>query len=220
MKNKLIFTFTSVFIISVFISGCNKLDDNSMTKKTDSTSVMMSSTKTNTEMEMMTSMNSMMNIMMTKMMDKKMTGDYDVDFAAMMTEHHKSAIEMSEAELKSGTDDKIKTMAKNIITAQKDEISRMNDFIKSHKPVSGKMMMDPMKDMKAMNDMMKDAKSYNNPDKDFVSAMIIHHQGAVMMADGEVKNGMDAEIKKMAAKMITDQKKEITDFQALLDGSK
>ncbi|CAN5616670.1 hypothetical protein BH10BAC5_BH10BAC5_02350 [soil metagenome] len=220
MKIKLIKIILPIIIISALIAGCNKQDNNGMNKKTDSISGMMTTTKT--EMEMMTSMNNIMNKMMTGMMDIKMTGDYDVDFAAMMIEHHKSALEMSEAELRSGTDEKIKTMAKNIITAQKDEISRMQEFLKKHKPVTGKMkmMMDPMKDMKGMNDMMKDAKSYNNADKDFVAAMIIHHQGAVTMAEGEVKDGMDSEIKKMAEQMIIDQKKEIADFQAWMNGSK
>ncbi len=214
MKTKLTSILISLLFISVLIAGCNKQDSSNQTQKTDTTKTV-TKTNSNSGMDMMTSMDKMMK----NMNGMKMTGDNDLDFATMMIEHHKGAIEMSEIELKNGTDDKIKSIAKNIITAQKDEIARMQEFVTSHKPVSwGKMGM--MNSMKDMGDMMNNMKMYNNTDKDFVSMMIIHHQGAVTMAENEVATGKNAGMKKMAAQMIIDQKKEIADFQAWMNSSK
>jgi len=59
-----------------------------------------------------------------------------------------------------------------------------------------------------------------NLDKDFAIMMIIHHQIAVKMAEGEVSNGHHQGIKNMAQQMIADQSKEITKFQSWLDNKK
>jgi len=158
-----------------------------------------------------------MNTMKDKMNGMKMTSDYDFDFAKMMIEHHKGAIDMSEIELTSGTDSKMKTMAQNIITAQKDEILKMEEFIKKHTVVKSNHKMETMD---AMDEKMKEMKMTGNTDKDFAMMMIIHHQIAVTMAEGEVSNGQHPEIKNMAQQMIADQNKEITEFQSWLDNIK
>ncbi len=46
---------------------------------------------------------------------------FDLDFANMMIIHHQGAIDMSNEELKSGTDEKMKKMAEKIITKQREE---------------------------------------------------------------------------------------------------
>jgi uncharacterized protein (DUF305 family) len=50
-------------------------------------------------------------------------------------------------------------------------------------------------------------------DKDFAMMMISHHQGAIDMAEVELKYGKDAALKEMAKKIIDAQKKEIEDFK-------
>jgi uncharacterized protein (DUF305 family) len=55
-----------------------------------------------------------------------------------------------------------------------------------------------------------------NADVDFVRNMIPHHQGAIDMAEVELAHGKDPALKKMARKMIADQKKEIAEMQAWL----
>ncbi len=48
-----------------------------------------------------------------------------------------------------------------------------------------------------------------NADQDFVSHMIPHHQGAVDMAEVELKYGKDPQLKRLAQGIISSQQKEI-----------
>ena len=48
-----------------------------------------------------------------------------------------------------------------------------------------------------------------NADEDFVSHMIPHHQGAVDMAEVELKYGKDPQLKRLAKQIVSSQKKEI-----------
>ncbi len=53
----------------------------------------------------------------------------------MMIIHHQGAIAMSNEELKSGADEKMKKMAEKIITKQKEEIGKLQSIIQSYKPM-------------------------------------------------------------------------------------
>lgn len=53
----------------------------------------------------------------------KMSGDVDRDFAKMMADHHRSAIEMAKIQAKHGKNDELKQLAQNIMSSQKQEIS-------------------------------------------------------------------------------------------------
>lgn len=70
-------------------------------------------------------------------------------------------------------------------------------------------MMQMNKDM--MQGMMK-----KDPDVAFVCGMIAHHQGAIDMANVELKYGANAWAKEMAQKVIDAQTKEIADMTAWL----
>jgi uncharacterized protein (DUF305 family) len=71
-------------------------------------------------------------------------------------------------------------------------------------------MMDAHKKM--MEDMMA-MKSTGDPDKDFAMMMVPHHQGAIDMAEVQLKYGKDPQLKKMAQEIIDAQKKEIEEFK-------
>jgi uncharacterized protein (DUF305 family) len=65
---------------------------------------------------------------------------------------------------------------------------------------------------KMMDDMMA-MKSTGDPDKDFAMMMVPHHQGAIDMAEVELKYGKDPALKKMAQEIIDAQRKEIEEFK-------
>lgn len=60
----------------------------------------------------------------TQMMPQmEMSGDVDKDFAQMMADHHRTAIEMAKIEAEHGKDKELKQLAQKIISTQKEEIS-------------------------------------------------------------------------------------------------
>ncbi|WP_372825540.1 DUF305 domain-containing protein [Polaromonas sp.] len=67
-----------------------------------------------------------------KMSSMQMTGNSDIDFAMTMRMHHQGAIDMAEAELRDGKEPQMRKMAKDIIAAQKKEISQFDKFLVKH----------------------------------------------------------------------------------------
>jgi uncharacterized protein (DUF305 family) len=59
-------------------------------------------------------------------------------------------------------------------------------------------------------------KPTGNVDVDFVRGMIPHHQGAIDMAQIELQQGKDPEIRKLATGIIAAQKKEIAEMNSWL----
>ncbi|MES2267441.1 MAG: DUF305 domain-containing protein [Bacteroidota bacterium] len=59
-------------------------------------------------------------------------------------------------------------------------------------------------------------KMTKDPDNDFALMMRIHHQGAIDMANLELKSGSDATMKQMAQSIITAQQAEIAQLTAFL----
>lgn len=65
-----------------------------------------------------------------------------------------------------------------------------------------------------------DIKFTGDADKDFLAAMIPHHQGAVDMAEVVIQYGKNPKVRQLAQEIITMQKKEIADMKQLLKESK
>ena len=65
-----------------------------------------------------------------------------------------------------------------------------------------------------------DIKFTGDADKDFLAAMIPHHQGAVDMAEVVLQHGKNPKIRQLAQEIITMQKKEIAEMKQLLKESK
>ena len=53
------------------------------------------------------------------------SGDVDTDFVAMMVPHHQGAIEMAQAELRYGRNERLRRMAQEIIVTQLQEMTAM-----------------------------------------------------------------------------------------------
>jgi uncharacterized protein (DUF305 family) len=171
---------------------------------------------------------------MAKMMNDmaiKPTGDVDHDFTAMMIPHHEGAIDMAQAELQYGRDQKLLRIAQEIVVEQLQEIAAMRLAIgepasptwvtngahdapaaaPSHKANPGGDAPFVSRSNAAMDKMMTDmaVKPTGDVDHDFVAMMVPHHQGAIDMAQAELQYGQNPQLKTIAQEIIVDQMQEI-----------
>jgi uncharacterized protein (DUF305 family) len=171
---------------------------------------------------------------MTKMMNDmaiKPTGDVDHDFTAMMIPHHRGAIDMAQAELQYGRNQKLLRIAQEIVVEQLQEIAAMRLAVgepasptwvtngahdapaaaPSHKTNPGGDAPFVSRSNAAMDKMMTDmaVKSTGYVDHDFVAMMVPHHQGAIDMAQAELQYGQNPQLKTIAQEIIVDQMQEI-----------
>lgn len=162
-----------------------------------------------------------MNEMMTKMHTVPLTGDFDIDFANMMVEHHQGALSMAQLEQSKGKDEKMKSKGGEIITKQQKEIQELKDFVKNYKASGMKHGEGELqKSMQQGMDKMKSLQMTGDIDKDFATMMISHHEDGISMAKLEAKHGMSKQLKQMAQKSISDQQKDIKEFQDWLSTQK
>ncbi len=73
-----------------------------------------------------------------------------------------------------------------------------------------------MDSMHAMMDRMQAAPKTNDPEIDFAKMMIMHHQGAIGMANVELEAGKNDSLKHIAQNIITEQQAEIQEMNNLL----
>lgn len=178
-----------------------------------------------------------MNRMMTDMAIKP-TGDIDRDFVGMMAPHHQGAIDMAQAELRYGQNEQLRRIAQEIVVEQLQEIAAMRVAVGDQVSPYEKMLAasapaiapdsgpsppaqpSPAKTeapflqdndiamTKMMNDMA--VKPSGNIDRDFVAMMVPHHQGAIDMAQAELRYGDNAQLRRISQEIIVDQMQEIT----------
>lgn len=156
---------------------------------------------------------------MTSMHDEMMIGmgynDPDTAFAKGMLGHHRGAIDMAKIQLKYGTDDAMRQLAQDIITAQQAEIDILNKWLASHpdaakpKPNTAAMQQAYAKGMESMHGEMTLGIADPMPDMAFARGMLPHHIGAVDMAKIELEYGTDEEMRQLAQHIIDTQQVEI-----------
>jgi len=156
-------------------------------------------------------------------MDICYVGDADIDFVRGMIPHHKGAVDMANVMLKYGKDEKLKALAKFIITWQEAEIGFMSQWlsVRESKYMDGHAdTKDSVKAYKAaMESMHKDMNiAYTgNADVDFARGMIPHHQGAIDMAWVLNEHGRDPALQQIADDIIRSQGQEIALMQNWLE---
>src|SRR3954470_15163788 len=148
--------------------------------------------------------------------------DADVMFAQHMIPHHQQAIEMSDTLLaKQGVDPRVTDLANQIKAAQGPEIQPMQGWLTQW----GTPAMPPMAghDMPAMQGMMsgadmtalKDAEAAEAA-KLFLTQMVAHHEGAITMAQKEIKDGQYPAAIELANAIVTAQQREIDTMKGIL----
>ena len=156
---------------------------------------------------------------MTRMHDEMMIGmgynDPDTAFAKGMLGHHRGAVEMAKIELKYGTDEAMRQLAQEVITAQQTEIDVLNKWLASHpdaakpKPNTVAMQQAYAQSMENMHGEMTLGVADPVPDMAFARGMLPHHIAAVDMAKVQLEYGTDEEMRQLAQDVIDTQQTEI-----------
>jgi len=102
----------------------------------------------------------------------------------------------------------------SLMVSCSDDDSAINDGVQLQAHDDNKMM----DIMHGMMDEMMAMEMTHDPDIDFAAMMIMHHQGAIAMANLELQEGNNAEMNSMAQAIITEQQQEIQELQAILAG--
>lgn len=152
----------------------------------------------------------------------------DVEFAQGMIVHHGQAVMMADMALDQTDNAEIVALATAIKAAQDPEITEMSGWLGTW----GQTVPDPMANMDdemdmsggmMMSGMMSDedmAKLENASgtgfDRMFLEMMVIHHIGAIEMAETEIADGKYQPAKALATNVITTQQDEIDQMNALL----
>jgi uncharacterized protein (DUF305 family) len=142
----------------------------------------------------------------------------DMQFTMMMIPHHEQAVEMADMILaKDGIDERVITLAEQIKAAQGPEIELMESWLDDWGT--------PMGDMDGMDHggMMSDTDMQALEDATgaeasrlFLEQMIVHHEGAIEMAQTEIDNGQNADVIALAENIIASQTTEITTMEDIL----
>ncbi|HFK3743539.1 DUF305 domain-containing protein [Citrobacter freundii] len=105
------------------------------------------------------------------------------------------------------------------ISAEHSEM-KMSDISSSASSSSSSSSQEYMSGMKGMHDKMMAAVKESDPDKAFAKGMVAHHEGAIAMAETELKYGKDPEMRKLAQDIIKAQKGEIEQMNKWLGNQK
>jgi uncharacterized protein (DUF305 family) len=151
--------------------------------------------------------------------------DADVMFAQMMIPHHREAVDMADMAETRASDAEVKSLATKIKAAQQPEIDTLTGWLTAWgQPVPSPGMSMPSMDHGAMPGAMSPADMEKLEaakgaafDKQFLTMMITHHEGAITMAQDEVKEGSNTDAKALAQKIVTDQQAEIATMKTILD---
>jgi uncharacterized protein (DUF305 family) len=148
--------------------------------------------------------------------------DADTMFAQMMIPHHAQAVAMSETILKKGgIPAAVADLATKIKAAQGPEIQKMTSWLQSWgQPTQMPTAMASGHNMSGMmseDDMAKlDAAQGGDAAKLFLTQMIAHHEGAVMMAKTETTDGKNADAVQLSKDIVSFQETEIKEMKDLL----
>ena len=145
----------------------------------------------------------------------------DTMFAQMMIPHHKQAVEMSDIMLKKqGLNPKVSALATRIKAEQNPEITTMTGWLKSWNEsaqMSGGMPGGGKDGMMSGDDMLKlEAAQGTEAANLFLTQMIAHHEGAVMMAKTETTDGKNPDAVQLSKSIVTSQEAEMQEMKDLL----
>ena len=147
--------------------------------------------------------------------------DADVMFASMMIVHHEQAIEMSDIVLaKDGVYPEVVELAEAIKAAQGPEIEQLQGWLNAWGVNPEEHQTDGMDHGDGMmtEDDLAALESADGTEasKLFLEQMIVHHEGAIEMAQTELDQGANEEVIALAQAILDTQTTEIATMENLL----
>ncbi|MAT17292.1 MAG: DUF305 domain-containing protein [Leifsonia sp.] len=146
----------------------------------------------------------------------------DEMFVQMMIPHHEQAVDMAELMLdKTDIDARVTALAEQILAAQEPEIETMRAWLAEWgvsewgSTMSG---MDHGDGMMSAGDLAAlETATGAEASRLFLEQMIVHHDGAVLMAQSIIDSTQHPEIAAFATQVVADQTAEINTMQELLN---
>lgn len=142
----------------------------------------------------------------------------DVAFASMMIPHHQQAVDMAGLVPSRTQNAWLIDFARQVTATQGREIQQLETALSSWgQPVPA----DTGHDMDGMMtpEQMAHLESLSGDafDREWITMMIAHHRGAVAMAQTEIEQGQNGQMRALAQQIITAQQAEISQLQAQLN---
>ena len=149
----------------------------------------------------------------------------DVEFVQGMIPHHEQAVEMSALALDGRGGAAVQELARRIQAAQDPEIAVLRAILSRWGVEEDEHAMHHSPDDAAMMGMLTDGQMGElemmlgaSFDQRWIQSMIMHHEGAVAMAEAVLAGGVDEEVRAIAAGVKSVQSAEIAELRALLNG--
>ena len=137
----------------------------------------------------------------------------EAQFIAEMIPHHEQAIEMAQLALGKASRPEVKTLARDILSAQEGEISQMQAWNRSWFGIEAGTVTMQDGGHGSMSGEVEALTSSDDFDRDFLTAMIPHHASAIEMANRLLSGSPRPELAKLARAIIAGQQKEIDQMQ-------
>lgn len=160
-----------------------------------------------------------------------MAVEFDQSYIDMMIPHHMSIIALAQAAAPRLTDERLITLADEIISAQAAEIDELSGYREQFygspdpMPVDESAMMGMMGGMSMSMDemmLMMDAEALvatyctsADPNLAFIDLTIPHHESGVAASEVALLQSTHAEIRALAERVIMDQRREIDELTAI-----
>lgn len=166
------------------------------------------------------------------------TASVDAGFARDMQQHHAQAVETSNLVLESSRDEQVRTIARDIMLTQQQQIGQMYGWLdlwgldqSSSEPAMAWMGSDGMEG----HDMDADAPesmpgmatpeqiayldSLEGPEADryYLQLMIPHHEGALAMAEAAAADAQTPQVRDLAATIVASQTSELVALRQMLE---
>jgi uncharacterized protein (DUF305 family) len=159
------------------------------------------------------------------------TAEFDQLYIDMMIPHHASIIALSQAALPRLQDERLRTIAENVIATQTAEIDELRGYRElfygsaEPAPMDEQAMMQimpgitmPMADMMTQMDAWTQVALFcaaDDPDLAFIDLVIPHHQSAIVASEVALDRATHEEIRALAGRVIEDQQREIDELGAI-----